>query len=830
MRALALLLIARSLWSAVPTPEEHFGHPMGADRRLVSWSGVVEYFRLLEARSNMVRVDAIGQTTEGRPMILVAIAEPDTIARLEHYKGILQTLSDPRGIDPDAALRLADEGKPAVVITCSIHSSEVASTMTAVEFAHTLITQSTPRNREILENTILLLMPSLNPDGVDKVRDWYMRWVGGPFDGAPLTELYHRYAGHDLNRDWYMLSQRETQLVVKNVHNEWRPQVVYDVHEMGPRGARMFVPPWVDPIDPNIDPLIVQQVNAFGTAMASDLTAAGKTGVLVNGIYDYFSPARHYQSYHGALRLLSESAGAKFASPITVTPDQLETSGRNYNSTRASWNFLEPWPGGRWGLPDIVDYQLIAFESVLYTAALRRRDLLHNFYKIGRRVVGRGRGRAFLVPTEQHDPHAAFRLLRTLQLGDVEIERVLEDRADADPAVRAGDYIVRLDQPYGAYAKTLLSRQEYPATEAYPGGPPVTPYDATAHSLALLMGVDVRPMDGEMEIQTEPAGAVGRPAGTTADAGQVSLSPNQGLAWLAVNRLLADGVPVHRRQSDGAFLVAADGPVREQLRSLADELGVVFSPSEVVLEEHPQVESPKVALYSGHVPLIDAGWTRWLLDWYEIPHQSVGNADLVSGLADQFDVLILPDAEPGILDKGHRHRRWADIDAIPPEYRDGIDDDGAEGLAGFVEGGGTLIAFNRAAEYAADRLRLPVENVVKGLGNREFFGPGTLVNVEADLSHPLCKGMRRREAAWFERGPVFRIGSRPDPGVRPALTFAQREVVASGWLLGEARLASRAAVLDVQVGGGRVVLFGIKPQYRGQSNATFKMVFNALHL
>ncbi len=827
---LALFLFAGALQAEVPSPEEYFGYRMGEDRHLVSWSGVLEYFLRLDAASDSVRVDRIGQTTEGRPMIVAIISDPGNIERLDHYRELVQKLADPRLIDGADAEALVQEGKPVVAITCSIHSTEVASTMTAVQFAHDLITRDTPRNRLILENTVLLLMPSLNPDGIDKVRDWYSRWVGGPFEGAPMSTLYHRYAGHDINRDWYILTQRETQLVVEGVYNRWRPQVVLDVHEMSPRGARMFVPPWVDPIDPNIDPLIVQQTNAFGTAIAVDLTAAGKRGVLVNGIYDYFSPARHYQSYHGALRILSESAAARFASPLTITPSELDTGGRNYSAVRSSWNFLEPWKGGEWRLADILGYQLVAFESVLYTAASRRTDLLRNFRKIGQRVISRGEGRAFLIPQAQHDRHSAVRLLRTLQRGDVEIERVLQDAEVGDVQVRAGDHVVRLSQPYGGYANTLLETSEYPGSQAYPGGPPVTPYDATAHSLPLLMGVDVMPLDGAAELDLTLAETVAQPSGHLPEVPDVSFSANQGLAWLAAHLLLAEGVPVHRRLSDGAFLVRADSASRVHLERIAGEHGVAFEASEAVAADHPPLEMPRVGLYSGHVPIIDAGWTRWLLERYSVPHSLVGNADLASELSESFDVLILPDAEPATLEEGFGHEDHAAAAEIPPEFRGGIGDDGVAGLERFVEAGGTLIAFNRAAGYAANRLGLPVENSVRGLGRREFFGPGTLVNVEADLSHPLCAGMRRREAAWFERGPVFRVGRQPDSGVRAALTFPTGRVLASGWLLGEARLAGRAAVLDVQVGSGRVVLFGIRPQYRGQSNATFKMVFNAIHM
>ena len=830
MRLTALLLSVLPAFGALPTPEAHFGHAMGEDRKLVLWADVVSYFRSLEASSDSVRVEDLGETTEGRPMIVAAIADPATITALDRYKDILSELADPRGTPAEAAVELASEGKPAVVITCSIHSSEVASTMTAVQFAYDLLAEDTPRHRAILSNTILLLVPSLNPDGVDKVRAWYSRWLGTPYEAAPMTELYHKYVGHDNNRDWYIFSQQETRLMVEQVHNAWHPQIVYDVHQMRSDGARIFVPPWVDPVDPNIDPLITQQVNAFGTAMAVDLTAAGKKGVLIHGIYDYFSPSRHYQSYHGALRLLSESASARFASPVTVLPEKLDRTGRGYDSRASSWNFLEPWEGGEWRVGDIVENQLITFESVLYSAALRRDDLLRNFYEIGRRVIERGKDRAYVIPAEQHDPNAAARLLETLRFGGVEIERVSEKVPANVGTLRPGDYVVRLAQPYGSFAKTLLERQDYPDLRAFPGGPPQQPYDVTAHSLPLLMGVDAYPADGALAVPTEPVDEFGFQGGRVDEADELMLAASFGSSWIAVNRLLAAGAAVHRRLSDGAFLLEASAATRIRIEELAHELGIDFVTSDTAASSHPRMSMPRVAIYTGHVPVMDEGWTRWLLDRYEMPHETVGNAEVAAGLEGLVDVLILPDARPEVLDKGFDHEHGEGDSIVPPEHRGGLGDEGVAAIANFARSGGIVLAFNRAAAFAADRLDLPVENATGGLGKRRFFGPGTLVNVEADLYHPLCFGMREKESAWFESGPAFRVRRTASSWVRQVLRYPQSNVLASGWLLGEGFLANRAAVVDVSVGDGRVVLFGIRPQYRGQSNATFKMVFNGLYL
>ena len=830
MRLSALVLSVLPVFGSLPTPEAHFGHTLGEDRKLVQWADVVGYFRSLDAASPSLQVTELGLTTEGRPLIVVMIADPETIADLERYRQILAELSDPRATSPEAAEELVAAGKPVVLITCSIHSTEVASTLTAMQFAYELLSEDTPRHRAILQDTILLLVPSLNPDGVDKVHAWYERWLDTPYEGAPMTELYHKYLGHDNNRDWYIFSQMETRLLVDKVHNAWRPQVVYDVHQMGTNGARIFVPPWIDPIDPNIDPLITQQVNAFGTAMAVDLTAAGKRGVLIHAIYDYYSPARHYQSYHGGLRLLSESASARLASPITVPAEKLVQKGRNYNASASSWNFLEPWEGGEWRLGDIVDNQLITFESVLYSAALRREDLLRNFYRIGQRVTERGRGQVFAVPREQHDPNAATRLLQTLRFGQVEIERALEASDLAGGSIRAGDHIVRLAQPYGSFAKTLMERQEYTDSRAYPEGPPQQPYDATAHTLPQLMGVRTFAVEGEIVVPTEPVPKVNPLPGRVHEADHLTLSPRFSSSWIAVNRLLEQDVPVYRSLADGTFHLQSDLALRAQLQQWATDLGIDFVAGEGLVTDHPRLSRSRVALYAGHVPIMDEGWTRWLLDRFEFPYESVGNDEVLAGLTGLHDVLILPDVRPEILDRGFRHVYGDGESIVPPEYRGALGKQGAAALREFVNSGGTILAFNRSALYAMDRLGLPVENTVDRLSRQRFYAPGTLLNVSVDRAHPLCFGMRPQEAVWFESGPAFRVRRQAASRARLVLRYPQRDVLASGWLLGEGYLATHGAVVDVPLGSGRVILFGIRPQYRGQSNATFKMVFNGLFL
>jgi hypothetical protein len=349
-RAAFFLLVSFSVSAQppapLPTPESHFGHPMGVDRELLDWDKVVSYFQALAKSSDKILVEELGKTAEGRPFIAATISSAATLRNLDHYREIQAKLADPRRTTPEESARLATEGKTVVLITCSIHATEVASTHSAIQFVYNLLSEDTPKFRAILANVIIVLVPSQNPDGLDIVTRWYRKVLGTAYEGSSPPELYQKYVGHDNNRDWYIFSQPETRLTVSRLLNAWHPQIVYDVHQQGAYASRMFVPPWLNPIDPNVDATLAQEGNSLGLGMAADLTAAGKKGVVINALYDFWSPARHYMAYHAGVRILSEAASASLASPLTVRPDQIQTTGLGYNPRERSWNYLEPWEGG----------------------------------------------------------------------------------------------------------------------------------------------------------------------------------------------------------------------------------------------------------------------------------------------------------------------------------------------------------------------------------------------------------------------------------------------------------------------------------------------------
>jgi murein tripeptide amidase MpaA len=508
--AAVLLASASAAAQGVPTPRQFFGFDMGEDRKLADWGQLTSYYEALARTSPRIDVDTLGATTRGRPFVMLTITSPENHARLEELHEIQMKLADPRSISGEAELeRLLDQGRTVVLITHGIHATEVGGSQTAARLAWRMASSDDDDIRRILEEVIFLQIPSLNPDGLQWVVEWYNRWVGTQYEGAPLPWLYQFYVGHDNNRDWYAFTQAETVHTVMGAHNAWHPQIVHDIHQMGGNGARIFFPPYIDPWEPNIDPALTTAVNQLGTYMAAELTAQGKKGAVVGAQYDAFTPARAYQHYHGGARILSETASARIATPVEVAPQQLQGPRRGYNSGQSSWNFPAPWEGGEWGLPDIVDYMEAGALALLGNAAKNRRYWLENFYGINRRAVEGWDSwpGAWVIPAGQDNETGVSYVLRILTMADVEVHRALQAFSADGISFPAGSWVIPMRQPYASFAQTMLEVQHYPDLREYPGGPPLRPYDVTAHTLPYLMDVEAVAVDEEVTAQlSEPMG------------------------------------------------------------------------------------------------------------------------------------------------------------------------------------------------------------------------------------------------------------------------------------------------------------------------------------
>jgi hypothetical protein len=547
----------------------------------------------------------------------------------------------------------------------------------------------------------------------------------------------------------------------------------------------------MDPVDPNIDPILASICNMIGAGMATDIAAAGKTGIAMNAMYDFWSPARQYQAYHGGARILTESASAKLATPITITPDEISSNALGYNPRERSWNYLNPWMSGTWHLRDIIDYQSLAWESLLYQAAVRRVDFLHYFYDINKHNAERSTPYAFVIPAAQRDPGASKKMLETLAFGDTEIERASEGFMADGKSYAAGTYVVSMHQPFSGWAKTLLERQDYPDLRLYPGGPPKRPYDVTAQTLPMQMGVDVVTVKDSFRAALKPATQFSFELNHSVASGAMAASNVD--SWKDVAKIWKARKPVYRDASTGDFF-ASPGDGRKEIKA------------------------PRIGLYQSYLSTMDEGWTRWLFDDFGFAYTTLHNVDVQAGnLRSRFDVIVLPDQPAPQIANGHA------AGSMPPEFCGGLAEKGAVTLKEFAAQGGTLILFNHASDYATQFLGVKATNVLRGVATKDFYSPGSLLNVSLDTKSPLAYGMPAEITIWSEQSP----GWDAQEGHTVA-RYPGSGLLASGWLLGEKYLAGKSALLDVAIGQGHAILFGMRPQYRGQSYQNFKMFFNSL--
>jgi hypothetical protein len=766
--------------SQIPAPEDVLGFRPGDDRKLASWAKVVEYFQKLAAASDRVKFQEIGKSTMGAPFVYATISAPENLKRLDEYQKIQDLLADPRKLGPPAGrdLKAADliaRGKTVVAITCGIHSTEVGSYLSSMLIAHRLASSDAPEIQEILRNTIILLVPSTNPDGVDIVNNWYQKTLGTPYEGTDPPELYHKYVGHDDNRDWYAFTQVETQLVVDKILNVWHPQIVHDIHQQGAFGSRLFLPPYMQPVEPNLPKQIVEGYTELGNYIAKEMRAAGFKGITTDSTYDAWTPARAYSHYHAGVRILSETASCRLATPITVKFDELRP-GQGYDPRKEAANFGPVWQGGEWHIRDITNHMTTGAIFLLKHAAQNRQHWIQRFYEIGKEAVRpRKNGELFGFIG------AGVCLRETLREGGVEFEYLdhyvlngktqISKRWVNDGEVLSSTMLIRMDQPYANFAKALLEKQVYPNLRDS-SGHPIAPYDVTAHTLSLLYG--------------EPVTAISAP-------------------FIYKRLAISDpDIPCPRMSGTiirGLFAGEAD---REPL-----------------------------VVYRSHVPSIDEGWTRWWLDSGKMKrslangYESIEDSEIrTGGLKKKHDTVIIPDQPPRTILNGHR------AGSMPPEYTGGLGAEGVKALREFVEQGGTLVCLNRASDFAIEQFKLPLRDIVAGLPRTDFYVPGSILRIELDTSNPIAAGMPKESIAWAEDSPVFEVLSStggPPVGVRVIAWYPkEKDPLLSGWLLGGDRIRGKAALVEVTMGKGRIVLFGFRPQYRGQSLATYPLLLNAI--
>lgn len=831
----------------VQTPADFFGFSIGTDGELARYPRVLEYMRHLANRSDRVEYEERGTTTDGHPYGLVTFSSTSNLDRIHRLIEINQRLADPRGLADDDAQELIQEGVPFYFLYATIHSNEVGNGQTIIEIAHRLATEESAEIQEILDNTVLLMVPSQNPDGQVLVVDHWYETRGTGYDRF-YPDLYHRYTGHDDNRDWFMFTQKETRLAI-DIHRQYKPQVTHDMHQMGPNGARIFVPPFQDPYDPNIHPILIKGQEQIGMAMASALISAGKQGVIYNDQYDLWSPARQYMLYHGQPRILTEIASARLADPY-YNPAGTQ---RPLGPQQTRWNFPAPYEDSVWRLSDIVEYGRIAVFAGLEQVAKYRLRWLENFYRVHKDWVERDEAPyAFVIPAEQRDPFETYELLDILHFGEVEVHRARSAFVADDRTYPAGSWVIRLAQPYGAFAKTMLERQVYPDLRYYPGGPPIPPYDVTGHTLGLLLGVDVRPIASPVQADLELLNEIVPPRTPLPPrpGWAYTIPPSSNAGFRAVTALHDARVPVFRTAEaadrpggallePGTWIVPPTADAERTLEQVAYDTGLVVRAAD---------HAPHVAAYRLKTPTrvglwrvannIPGGWMMWLFEEYGLDHRVISALDFQQNLADAYDVIVLPEGTTrsrminGLNQRRHDESwRWAF----------GIGDRGWRQLRQWVLDGGTLVAVGSAVDAARELLELPIEPVLPDAGRQRvaprdvvdptsvFYGPGALLKQEHNPSHPVGYGMPSTWPIFFRLDQAYRLTPSFDITAEVVSRYPdESEMTVSGWLLGGELLRDQANVVSFAVGQGLVVTMGTQTTFRAQTRATFKLLFNAI--
>ena len=876
---IAALAVAAA--QSIPAPEQYFGHPIGADKKLVRWDKLVEYMQLVAKNSDRVRYRNLGPTTQGNPFILLEISSPATIKNLDHFKSLERKLYFQGGAPTPAERdQIFREGKAVVFITNNIHSTEIGASQMVIELVHRLATENSPVVKKILDNVIFLLVPSLNPDGQIMVTDFYNKYLGTPHEGSNLPFLYQLYVGHDNNRDMFLFSQKESKLTAEILWHDWFPAIWLDEHQQGNAGARIFTMPATDPINQNVHPLIYRLNTLFGQSQAAALDLAGKDGVIYNSTYTNFWQGAMAWSgwWHNQVGLLTEVASARIATPVTQTkadpsrpappvaaqaggdiqerggggrggpgggppeelrPDQPIPAPRDITPRT---EYPRPWLGGTWRLRDIVDYELIATMALLETAADRRENLLQQIYEINLATIDQGKKGEFgFAPKEkkyaalirvsgQQDANEVAELIDKLMIAGVEVHHAKNEFKLEAEIYPAGTYVIPFNQVFGRYVKDILEEQTYPEVRRSLNAPAEAPYDVSAWSLGMQFGVKTefakKPLPDDLaleRVKTAPRFTLAAEKSATS----WSFPYNGPQSALIVNRLLKDGAKVSISKPHGSEppTVSVTAKPEAWTRAVSGFDVTVKTTTTPAREIGTTIRAPRVGLYQSWTSNMDEGWTRWILEHYEFPHTVLHNSDIQAGkLRARFDSIVLPDQTARSILEGN-----TSVSAVP-EYKGGIGEKGWAALKEFVEQGGTLISLGQASNLLVDKLPLPVKELKRTLNREQHYAPGTIVNLQIDNTHPMGRGLAPETWGFYINSPFFQLTEGfSSQKVSVVARYPNNTVRASGWLRGEDYMLGRAAVVAVETNPGKVVLFGIRPQHRAQTHATLPLLFNALY-
>lgn len=906
--ALAALLLAGAVQAQdapprLTTPKEAMGgHEPGEDYFLANYDQLSAYWRTLAKQSPRARLITLGKTAEGRDQLMMVVSAPENLRRLDRYKSIARRLGQAKGLTDDQAHALAAEGRAVVWIDAGLHASESINAQTHIQLVYDLLSKSDPETLRFLQDDLILL-PIVNPDGMQLVANWYMR-EPDPKKRAnrDLPVLYQKYIGHDDNRDFYASTQAETTNTNRALFREWFPQIVYNEHQTGPSGTVVFIPPFRDPFNYHYDPLVISELDGVSAAMHSRLIANDMPGSTSRSGAPYstwFNGGLRTVSYfHNTIGILTEIIGDPTPYQLPLVPrTQLPRQDEPYPVAPQTWHFKQS-----------MNYVLQMDRAVLDWASKNREAMLYNYYQMGRNSIRKGStdswtitpkriaalqaaakaqgatatstnydqaetvdaklyetvlhapdqrdARGYIIPADQADLPTAVKFLNALIHTGVEVQRATAAFTVAGKTYPAGSFVVRADQAYRPHVLDMFEPQDHPQDFAYPGGPPNKPYDITGYTLALQMGVKfdrvLEGFDGPFvpvpDVMTTP------PAGRIVGSGQAGWvldhAPNN--AFILTNRLMkakaqafwmkGEVQAAGRAFAPGALWIPASPSAKAEVARATQTLGLTaYAVDAPPAGEQIALKPIRIGLvdvYGGSMP---SGWMRWLFEQFEFPYQLVFPQRLNAGHLEQdYDVLVFADGivpAPGVGRGGGYERREPKPETIPAEYRDRLGAittaETVPQIAAFAKAGGTVVAVG-GSSLIGGALGLPVENALVETGadgkphplpGTKFYIPGSLLWAQVDPSQPLAFGLPKTMDIFFDSSPAFKLGAGP----HAVAGYQGPDVLHSGWAWGQKALDGTTAIVDADLGKGKVFLMGPEVTMRGQPHLSFKFLFNGLY-
>ncbi len=839
----------------ITTPEQYFGFQPGTDKMLFSYDQLVGYLMKIETQSPMVKIEPIGKTAMGKTLYAVLVSSAENIKRINSLKEINKQLAINCSLRPNEIDSLVLEGKVFALATLSMHSNEVGPTQALPIIVHRLITEQSLQ--AALNDVVYMAVACHNPDGMDMVVDYYNQYKGTKYEGGPLPNLYHKYVGHDNNRDFITLTQPETKAISQLTSHEWFPQVMVEKHQMGLTGPRYFVPPYHDPIAQVIDARLYAWINLFGQNMLNDLTTKGYQGVSQQNLFDNYWPGSTETClWKNVISMLTEAASARIATPVYIEPTELTGTSKGLAEYKKGINMLLPWPGGWWKLSDIINLELESTFSLLQTASRYHDQILRFRNEMCREQVKLGQSAApyfYILPKNQKDLSELVDLVNLLKEHGVEVYQLNRDITIQNYNYSSGDIVIPLAQPFRMFIKEVMETQEFPERKLVKDGEVLEPYDITSWSLPLHKGLICHTINTK-SISTEQLKLISNtytlknhnlPA-----KGYAVLPASINQSYHLAVKCLNKSIPVERTTEkmqignisipEGSFIL----PINETSQIILSD--AVFDIP--VVDKKPQtggyLKPKRVALLESPVQSMDAGWTRFIFDSYGIPYTYITPQQAKEGqLNSKFDVIVIPNVNANTLKDGKVKRDGQTLPLPYPEiYTMSLGSKGMEALTEFIQNGGTIIAWEQATELfegilplkqssANEEFVLPFKNIAKELQRKGFNCPGSLIKITINPILPFSYGLGNELNIFMRDNYLFETQvPNLDTDRRVMGFFGEKDILVSGYLKGKEIIREKSAAIWIKKGKGQLILLGFSPIFRASVTSNYKILFNTILL